>query len=89
MKSFIFTQSKCVYSRTYGSSTITITVYEIIDNIPHYIGERKFCTASSKSEPSEATTVVLNKYPELLKEKDVAEHVYYSRYSDVFHLNVV
>lgn len=89
MKSFIFTETKNVRHRTLGHSNVTIMVYEIIDNIPREIGEAKFCTASRRGAISEAATVVLNKYPELLKEGDNARHVYYYRYDEIFHLTEV
>lgn len=89
MKSFILNQVKSTPHRVHGYSTVTIKVHEIIDNIPHEIGTVKFCTASTRGAESEATTVILNKYPELLKENDNARHVYWHHYTDVFHLTFI
>lgn len=89
MKSFILNQVKSTRHRVLGYSTVTIKVHEIIDNIPHEIGTAKFCTTSSRGAESEAATVILKKYPELLKENDNARHVYWPRYWDVFHLTSI
>lgn len=54
MRTFIFT-TESKPRRTYGGSNVTAQVYEIKKNLPHYVGQAKWCTASF---PGETTAVM-------------------------------
>jgi hypothetical protein len=67
-RNFIFTESKRVFSKTYGGSTYTMNVYEIINNRPEKIGEVTACTRAHMGEESEVWRFVKDKNPSMIKQ---------------------
>jgi hypothetical protein len=64
---FVFTEKSRKVSRTYGGSTYTLAVYEIVKNEFVFLGEVTACTRGHKGEESEAWTVIAEKRPQVLK----------------------
>jgi len=64
---FIYSEKTRTISRTYGGSTYTLAVYEIVNGSPVYICTAKACTRGHKGEESEAFGELLKTRPELKK----------------------
>lgn len=72
---FFFTEKTRTISKTYGGSTYTLAVYEIVKKgVVKYIGEVKACTRAHKGELHEAWTAVVNKVL-TKKEKEVLKDI--------------
>ena len=65
--SFIYTEKNRKISKTYGGSTYTLSVYEIVNNEMVFIGETTQCTRGHMGEESEAFAVVRKQRPEVIK----------------------
>ena len=65
--SFIFTEKSRKISRTYGGSTYVLSVYQIVNNEPVFIGDCVACTRGHKGEESEAFGVIVKNCPDVIK----------------------
>lgn len=64
---FIYTETSRKISKTYGGSTYTLAVYEVVKNELVYIGEATACTRGHMGEESEAFAVVRKNRPNVIK----------------------
>jgi hypothetical protein len=64
---FVYTEKNRKISNTYGGSTYTLVVYEVVKNELIYLGEATACTRGHKGEESEAWTVVMTNRPKIQK----------------------
>jgi hypothetical protein len=78
---FVYTEKSRKISKTYGGSTYTLAVYEIVNNELVYLGEKTACTRGHKGEDSEAFDVVREKRPEVIKTliKRTSSDEYYNK----------
>lgn len=61
MKSFIFTTKR--RNHKYGGENVVAKIYRIKRNVPVYLGEVKYCTASMRGEDHEVNNwLIQNKH---------------------------
>jgi len=84
-----------IYNLNYGNALrnggcyVTGSIYRIKKNVPCYICDFKYNTASCKGEESEILTAIANNSKELTKkEKTVFKNLYYS-YRDGMEAGVI
>lgn len=66
-KLFVYTEKSRTISRTYGGSTYTLNVWEIVKNKPVLLGTVTACTRGHMGEDSEAWSVVRKERPNIIK----------------------
>lgn len=50
---FVFATEKCVVSRTYGGSNVTVRIYEVVNGELQFCNRAEWCTRSFKGAESE------------------------------------
>lgn len=83
--SFFYTEKDRKISRTYGGSTYTLNVYEIVNNEIIFLGNVTACTRGHMGEDSEAWSIVREKRSQVIKtlvkriSKELGANDYYAK----------
>jgi hypothetical protein len=84
MKTFIFTNEYQKTNRTYGGSTYNVKIYLVKNNVPEYLGELTYNTASTRGAIGEVNDwLVKNKH--LPKSWSVGRESYNESYNPYYH----